>query len=87
VAQTERPGARLAAAGFRVVPGPADVTIAHVAFGSAAQRVGLHAGWQVLAVKMPAPRPSPYWIYLPALGLLAIVIVAQRARTGQALRP
>jgi TRAP transporter 4TM/12TM fusion protein len=80
---------RLAAAGVRVASGPTGVTIAQVAFGSAARRSGLEAGWRILAVKLPAERPSPHLVYAPALLLLGVVVVAQRARRARepALQP
>jgi hypothetical protein len=42
--------------------------------------VGIEAGFTVTAVLNPAPRPSPYLFYLPALLLLGVVVLAQRAR-------
>jgi len=74
---------RMADAGLRIIEGPTEVTVATVALGSAARRSGLEAGWQVLAVKVPADRPSPHLVYLPSLALLGVVVLTQRARLGR----
>ncbi|MCB1373353.1 MAG: DUF3394 domain-containing protein, partial [Rhodobacteraceae bacterium] len=35
-------------------------------------------------VLRPADAPSKYWMYIPALALLALVVFAQRARAASA---
>ena len=52
-------GLRLRAVGLNVVPAGDKVTISNVAFGSYAKRIGLEAGYEVVAILEPAPRPSP----------------------------
>jgi hypothetical protein len=78
--RTGDPAARLAAAGLRLRTLGDDVRVERVDFGSAAERVGVEAGFRVRAVLSPASRPSPYLFYIPALLLLGVVLLAQRAR-------
>ena len=63
-----------------MVPLGAQVQIGPVRFGSAARRAGVEQGWEVVALKLPAERPSPHWFYLPALALVALVWFAQGLR-------
>ncbi|HJS30544.1 MAG TPA: DUF3394 domain-containing protein, partial [Alphaproteobacteria bacterium] len=76
--------ARLTEAGLRIVPGASGPMVGPVQFGSYAKRAGLEPGQQILAVKVPADRPSPYLMFIPALALLGIVVALQRARRGRA---
>ncbi|AUH35482.1 C4-dicarboxylate ABC transporter [Paracoccus tegillarcae] len=59
-----------------------DVFIDDVAFDSPAQEAGLDWDQQVLMVRSPAAAPSKYWIYLPVVMLLALVVWLQRRRVG-----
>ncbi|MGH6815320.1 MAG: TRAP transporter permease, partial [Hyphomicrobiaceae bacterium] len=66
--------ARLRAQGLTIVSAGDTVRIANVEFGSYAKRLGLEAGYDVIAVLDPAPRPSVYWpitMALLATGLIA----------------
>ncbi len=54
----QEPRLRLRAVGLNVVPAGNKVTISNVAFGSYAKRIGLEAGYEVVAILEPAPRPS-----------------------------
>jgi TRAP transporter 4TM/12TM fusion protein len=71
---------RLAQAGLQLVPLGTKVQVGAVKFGSRAQKSGLEQGWDVVAVQVPADRPSPHWFYLPALVLVGLVWVTQGAR-------
>jgi hypothetical protein len=51
-----------------------------VSFGSEAAKYGLAPGDEVIAVLVPADRPSRYWFVLPALLLLAAIMALQRRR-------
>ena len=53
------------------------VQVANVRFGSQARKSGFEPGWDVAAVMVPTDRPSAYWVYLPALLLLAVVWLSQ----------
>ncbi len=79
--------ARLGEAGLRVIPGPAGPTVGPVQFGTSAKRAGLEPGQQILAVKVPADRPSPYLLFVPAVALLGVIVAMQRARRARAGAP
>ena len=71
---------RLRRIGLTVMALGDEVQIAAVQFGSAAEKLGLEQGFRITQIEMPAQRPAKEWMYVPALLLLAVVIVAQRAR-------
>lgn len=70
---------RLARGGLRVARGQ-DTVVESVRFGSEAAKYGLSAGDRVQSVLVPADRPSRYWFTIPALGLLAVIVLLQRRR-------
>ena len=72
--------ARLAEAGLSLTILSGEARIAGVRFGSRAKRSGFEQGWKVHSVKVPADRPSPHWIYLPAGALVMLVFFVQRRR-------
>ncbi len=55
-----------------------------VAFDSEAQKAGLDWDQEVLKVLRPVSVPSKYWMFLPALLVLALIVLAQRNRSGAA---
>jgi hypothetical protein len=67
----QEPRVRLRAVGLGVTPLGDKVTISNVAFGSYAKRIGLEAGYEVVAVLEPADLPSRV---IPAV--IALVIAA-----------
>ena len=71
---------RLRRSGLQLVPLGDEVTIGPVAFGSVAAKLGLEPGFKVTGVEIPVDRPAKEWMYIPALILLGLVIVLQRAR-------
>jgi TRAP-type uncharacterized transport system fused permease subunit len=71
--------------GLSTLPGP--VMVQTVKFGSEAAKYGLAPGDEVTSVLIPAERPSRYWFALPALALLAIIVLLQLRRRKPALRP
>ncbi|MCV2879354.1 TRAP transporter permease [Sedimentimonas flavescens] len=71
---------RLAAAGIALRQDGERMIIDDVAYGSAAQRAGLDWDQEVLRVLQPVSVPSKYWMFLPALLLLALVVMMQRGR-------
>lgn len=74
---------RLAEAGVTLMSLGDQTQIGGVRFGSRAQRSGWEQGWDVVEVKAPNPRRwSDYWVYLPALLLLAGLWMRQRRRQG-----
>ena len=52
----------------------------NAAFGSPAQDAGLDWDQEIVEVFAPAEQPTKYWMYLPALAVLALVIFLQRGR-------
>jgi TRAP transporter 4TM/12TM fusion protein len=71
---------RLQRAGLRLSTLGQDVRVQQVRFGSEAAKYGLAAGDQIIAVLVPAHRPSRYWFAVPAVALLAGIILLQRRR-------
>ena len=96
--QLQEPGPgreRLQKAGLTITALGDMVQVANVRFGSPAKKAGFEVGWDVVAVMVPADRPSKHWIYLPGLALVAFVMVERRleiaveaaAGRGAAARP
>jgi len=71
---------RLRAAGLTVMTLGDRTQIGAVRFGSQATKFGLATGDEVIAVLIPAERPNRYWLALPALLILAGVVLLQRRR-------
>jgi TRAP transporter 4TM/12TM fusion protein len=71
---------RLQSAGLRLNVAGGDVRIAAVAFGSAAEKIGLKAGWRVKTVSVAADRPAKEWAFIPALLMLGGIGALQRRR-------
>jgi len=57
-----------------------DLLILATNFGSAAERLGIEQGFRIVSAEVSNPRPAKEWFYLPALGLLVVVIGLQRRR-------
>jgi len=57
-----------------------------VAFGSPAAEAGLDWDQEVVRVLKPVPQPSKYWMFIPALLLLALIVFLQRGRNARAPR-
>jgi len=65
---------RLREAGVTLIQKGMDFEVANVKFGSRAKKLGLEQGYTIQELKLPNPhRPSPYWVFLPAL-LLGFLI-------------
>ncbi len=71
---------RLRAVGLNVSTLGDRTQIGNVRFGSQATKYGLAAGDEITAVLVPAQRPSRFWLFVPALVLLAGVVMLQRRR-------
>jgi TRAP transporter 4TM/12TM fusion protein len=79
------PGAgaeRLLHGGIEVRMEESNVLIDNVGFGSPAEKMGLDLDWRILAIEVAAEQPPKYLMYIPALMLLAMVILLQRRRQG-----
>ena len=71
--------ARLAVSGIVLSPGP-QPTITSVRPGSEAARQRLRPGDKIEAVRVPADRPSPFWLAIPAILALGGLVLLQRRR-------
>ena len=71
--------ARLAVSGIVLSPGP-QPTITSVRPGSEAARQRLRPGDKIEAVRVPADRPSPFWLAIPAILALGALVLLQRRR-------
>jgi len=71
---------RLQKAGLTVMSLGKEVSVGPVRFGSQAEKLGLEAGFRISAIELEAERPAKEWMFLPALALLALVILLQRVR-------
>ena len=82
---------RLSEAGLTVTSLGDMTQIAAVRFGSPARRAGWEQGWDIEQVLVPNPaRPAEFWVYLPALLILALVWMAQgrrKRRSGSGAAP
>ncbi|HSQ73771.1 MAG TPA: TRAP transporter fused permease subunit, partial [Rubrivivax sp.] len=76
---------RLRRIGLTVVPLGGDMQIAQVQFGSAAEKLGIEQGFNVVGIELPADRPAKEWMFVPALVLLAVVVLLQRRRQRKAV--
>ncbi len=73
---------RLQAVGLEYVKNGEEVVIDNVAFDSPAQKAGLDWDQKIVRVLAPVDQPSKYLMYIPALILLAGVVLLQRRRAN-----
>ncbi len=71
---------KLAAAGLTLRQEGERTIIDDAAYDSAAQKAGLDWDQEILRVLRPVDAPSKYWMFIPALLLLATVVALQRRR-------
>ena len=71
---------RLFASGLEYIISGEEVIVDNVTFGSPAAEAGFDWDQKVEVVRVPAPQPSKYWMFLPALLVLAGLVVLQRRR-------
>jgi hypothetical protein len=71
---------RLEAFGLELIVDGENVMIDNALFDSAAQKVGFDFDQKILKVPAPADQPSKFWMFIPALLVLGLVIVLQRGR-------
>ena len=77
---------RLAEAGLTLAGLGDTLKVSGVKFGSRARKSGFEQGWDVARIEVPSGRASPYWFYLPALALVALVWWSQGRRMTPASR-
>lgn len=76
---------RMQGAGLTVQTLGDKVTVKLVSFGSEAGKYGLAPGDEIMSVLVPAERMSRYWFAIPALLLLAGIILLQKRRRAPKL--
>jgi hypothetical protein len=77
---------KLEAAGIATRMDGEKMIIDDVAYDSPASNAGLDWDQEVIRVLKPVPTPSKYWMFLPALLLLALVVMLQRGRNARGTR-
>lgn len=73
--------ARLASSGLQVMAQGQEWMVMQVRFGSVAEKLGIEQGFTIRSVELEADRPEKEWVFIPALMLLALVVMAQRRRS------
>ena len=71
---------RIARAGMTLMATPDGIQVMSVSLKGAADKAGFEQGFKVTGVEVPADRMAKEWLYLPALLILAVVFLLQRAR-------
>ncbi|MDD9858060.1 MAG: DUF3394 domain-containing protein, partial [Gammaproteobacteria bacterium] len=54
----------------------------NLTFGGPAERQHIDFDWEIAGIQRKAERPAKQWFFLPAMGLLALVVLLQRRRRG-----
>ncbi len=71
---------RLKRAGLQVMALGDKIQVAAVQFGSTAEKLGIEQGFDITQVEVPADRPAKEWAFIPALALLALIVMLQLGR-------
>ena len=71
---------RLDAFGVRLLEMGGKTNVVSVRFRSRAEKIGFRQGQKVIAMEVANERPAAEWMFIPALGVLALIIVMQRRR-------
>jgi TRAP transporter 4TM/12TM fusion protein len=71
---------RLEAAGLELLTIDGAVMVDAVVFGSSAEKAGFEFDQKVLNVRRPTQQPAKEWLWVPALGVLALIAWMQRRR-------
>ena len=75
---------RLADTGMTVSGFGETMQVSAVRFGSAAAKARIEQGFEIVGVKVPNPRTSPNWFYIPGLLIAAFVWLMQGVRMRRA---
>ena len=73
---------RLERFGLRLIPMGEEISVMSVKFHSKAQKAGFVQGQKIVALEVETDRPVKEWMFIPTLGLLALVVFAQRRRAA-----
>ena len=72
---------KIRAGGVTLVPLGNELQVADVKFGSRARKLGIEQGYKVVGILLDNPqRPSDFWVFIPAVLLVAFVWFAQERR-------
>jgi hypothetical protein len=72
---------RILSGGVTLMQQGPDLQVSNVKFGSRARKLGIEQGYKVLEVKIPnRARPSDYWVFIPAMLLVALIWFGQGRR-------
>jgi TRAP transporter 4TM/12TM fusion protein len=77
---------RLERFGLRLMSMGDEISVTSVKFRSKADKAGFKQGQKVTAIEKESSQPAPEWIFLPTLGVLALVVFAQRRRIAAGAR-
>ena len=80
VQRLERFGLRLLSSGERI-------DVLSVKFRSKAEKAGFQQGQKVTALEIENKRPAAEWIFIPTLGVLALIVFLQRRRVIAGISP
>ncbi|NND17813.1 MAG: DUF3394 domain-containing protein, partial [Silicimonas sp.] len=83
VGEGETGADRLFASGLEYMINGDEVVIDNVTFGSPAAEAGFDWDQKIEVVRKPVSQPSKYWMFIPALVLLAFVVMLQRGRAAR----
>ncbi len=75
---------RLVSAGLELREEDGRMLIDTVVFSSPAEKQRLDFDWEVVSILVKSDRPAKQWLYAPALLVLGLVIMLQRARRAKA---
>ena len=71
---------RLERFGLRLMPMGDEISVMSVKFRSKAAKAGFQQGQKVTAIEVETSQPAPEWIFIPTLGVLALLVFVQRRR-------
>ncbi|WP_293268477.1 TRAP transporter permease [Neptunomonas sp.] len=71
---------RLDSAGLALISSKGKTIIDYVGYDSPAEKAGLAFDQVITGVEVPQAQPAKQWVYIPALVLLALIVLLQRRR-------
>jgi len=71
---------RLERFGLRLMQNGDEIDVVSIKFRSKADKAGFKQGQKVTAIEKESSQPAPEWLFIPTLGVLALVAFAQRRR-------
>ena len=85
--ETGTPAQRLERFGLRLLPSGERIDVLSVKFRSKAEKAGFQQGQKVTALEIENKRPAAEWIFIPTLGVLALIVFLQRRRVIAGISP